>query len=168
MARDVGAAGRIEVGSDIGFERRWRRIQWVVWTLMILLVIAGLSGAFGRGPLSMATVSSLHNTMLVRYERIARLRTPARIDVVIRQDPGAGDLRVVISTSLMKSLRPEQTLPSPLSMQTGVDGTTMTFAHAQVPFRLRFSQEPASIGITRGTISIADDEGVAIHQWVNP
>jgi hypothetical protein len=143
-------------------------VQWAMWLLMLVLVLAGLAGAFGRGALSSRTVNSLHQIIAVRYERLLRTKTPAKIELTVRESQSADDFRILISTELMQSIRAEQTSPLPVSMQTGAEGTLMSFSHVQAPFRLTLSQEPSHAGVLRGAITMPGNEGVAIHQWVYP
>lgn len=63
----------IEITEDLSFQRRAWIMQRVAWTIMLLLTIAALLGAFGRGTLSSARVTSPGSVMSAEYERFARL-----------------------------------------------------------------------------------------------
>ena len=47
--------------------------------VLFLLVLAGLCGVFGRGPLATATIRSADGAVTVTYDRFARFRTPSSI-----------------------------------------------------------------------------------------
>ncbi|HTU90761.1 MAG TPA: hypothetical protein VMF69_11850 [Gemmataceae bacterium] len=67
----------IEAGCDPEFERRWWRIQRIIWGILVLLLLAGVAGVFGHGPLSEATIHPSGSQLQVRYDPLARRETPS-------------------------------------------------------------------------------------------
>src|SRR5213595_1235399 len=69
---------RPRFGFDEQFEDRWWHVEFVGWIVMLALVVAGLAGVVGRGPIASARAAG---ATTVEYERIARYQTPTRIVV---------------------------------------------------------------------------------------
>ncbi|WP_013334272.1 hypothetical protein [Gloeothece verrucosa] len=77
-----------DIATDPSFEDQWWEILKVARGTMVVLVLAPLTGIFGRGPLSKATVDSFIVPLHVQYERFPRFRTPASIEVTFsKQTP---------------------------------------------------------------------------------
>src|SRR5688500_11374240 len=62
--------GAIEVDQDLDHVRSLWRVQRVGWVIMLLLVIGGLLGLFGKGPLAEHQVQT--NGLTLDYDRFAR------------------------------------------------------------------------------------------------
>jgi hypothetical protein len=167
MARNVTALGNIEVGSDIDFEKRWRRTQWIVWTVMILFVIAGLLGLFGRGPMSKKTVTE--GATQVEYERFARYRTPAPMTVsLLPSNASSPQVEMQLDDTLLDGLRAEQTKPQPLSWRHAGSSAVLTFDRPRSGMlRVHFAQEPPRAGPTTGHV-VVDGHSFTIKQFVYP
>jgi hypothetical protein len=75
---DVG----IQVGFSQNFEDTWWRIQRIGGVVM-LLVLAGIGGLFGRGLFSKTTATQSGSHLQITYEWVARYQTPSIIDVVV-------------------------------------------------------------------------------------
>jgi hypothetical protein len=167
MIRNVAGPDGIESGSDIGFEKRWRRTQWIVWVVVSLFVIGGLAGVFGRGPLSKRVVDS--GPVRIEYERFARFKTPATITIMVRSQPDSPQpITVTVDDELLEAVRIEQTSPRPADLQASVQGTTFTFGRRpQGITSIRFVQEPAKIGSQLGRLGI-DGQAFVLHQFVYP
>jgi len=137
-----------------------------MWSICGVLVIGGLLGVFGRGPLSKATLGSPEDAVRLEYERFTRFRTPAVLTLTLAgmqlQSPA---VRVRISNELMESIKLEQTVPRPVATALTTEGTLLTFqtASASAGGVLRFAQEPGRIGVRHGHISI---EGVREFDFV--
>jgi hypothetical protein len=71
----------LEAASSVDFEWRWARFARIVYLLESLVLLAGLAGLLGRGPLSRATAGARGGPLWVEYEQRARLRTPTTLTV---------------------------------------------------------------------------------------
>src|SRR5947209_496293 len=70
----------VETGFDPSFEDRWWRFMKGTRTAFALLMIVGVSGLFGRGPLSKTSAYTDHG-LQVEYERMIRFKTPSQVKV---------------------------------------------------------------------------------------
>ena len=44
----------IEVGEDLEFQRKWWRFENLAWILFTLVIVLDIAGLFGRGPIAKA------------------------------------------------------------------------------------------------------------------
>jgi hypothetical protein len=95
---EVQRAGDLELNQDLRFQRRMWAVQRIGWAVMALVVLAGLLGLFGPGPLSSATAGKEEGPLLVEgYERFVRFRIPTTLQV--RLDPLGRGRRAFGSTA---------------------------------------------------------------------
>lgn len=126
----LSRTGDVEVGSDLVFEQRWWGIQKTAWGTMVLLVLAGLAGVFGRGPLSKATAQAQGEgaPLRIQYERFPRFKTPTALEVYVDQPAIAScQARVRLSGQMMNALRIQRVIPEPISTEPLPDGAIFTF-----------------------------------------
>jgi hypothetical protein len=86
----------LQIDDDLRFQRRTWRIQRIGWIAFALLVLAGLLGVFGSGPLSRAEATG--EGVRIEYDRFARLQSSATLRITI--DPAAvrdGAIRLVLA-----------------------------------------------------------------------
>jgi hypothetical protein len=167
MARNVSPVDSIEVGSDLDFEKRWRRVQRVLWTVMSLVVVAGLLGLFGRGPLSHG--KAIGRSASAEFERFARFKTPAQITFLVPGGISGSSLDVFVDAPLLESLRIEQTKPQPVDMRAEPGGgATMQFLKStSAPFTVHFTQEFSKVGPQEGELMVAGEQ-LQLRQFVYP
>jgi len=71
--------------QEPGRRRRAHAAQLAGWAVVAALLVAGLAGLAGPGPLSTATASA--PLVVVSYERFARQQGVTTLDVTVRSDP---------------------------------------------------------------------------------
>lgn len=155
----IGRAGELDVGMSERFEERWWKVERIGWGVMLLFVLAGLSGVFGRGPLSRATAEAPDGSMRVEYERFARNHTPGMLAVTLR---GAALVppraTVWLSRELTDALPVSRVVPQPVSTTPRADGTLYTFdvPAATDSATVHFAVEPATPWRKRGQVRAGD------------
>lgn len=85
----------LQIDEDLAFQRRSWRWQRAGWLGFVALIVAGLLGVFGAGPLSRAESSGAG--LRIEYDRFARTQAPTSL--VIHIDGGAaraGAVRLVL------------------------------------------------------------------------
>src|SRR3954470_5036036 len=100
------------------FERKWIRLEHIVWVLMVIVVIVGLAGGLGRGPAvrAQAAVSPIQ----VEYERVVRYQTPTEITVRSVGESGIG--RLFVGRALLDRLQLRQVIPQPIGAEPRREG----------------------------------------------
>lgn len=164
------SVGRIEVEEDLGFlkrEWRWQRIGWVG---MGLLVVAGLLGAFGNGPLSKRQVGNTAH-FAVEYERL--LRHGARAELTFQIAPALQPdtiVQLILPLSYVRALQLEFTAPQPL--QQSMQGQDVMFgfraAGADRPLEIVAQVRPLGYGNVRGRVALPNALALTINHFVLP
>jgi hypothetical protein len=159
----------VAVGEDLKFQGKWWRFEQVVWTVITLILIADVAGAFGRGPLAKAERRSSDGTMDIQYERIERTGTPSKMH--IRFSPGAvhnGQIKLFVSESLVGKLGTQRVVPSPQSAVVGDGGLTYTFPASTPPMSIELVLQPSGPGVNKFTVKIPGADSVQARVVVVP
>lgn len=83
-ARQRGRA--LEIEQHDAFQRREWRAERIGWAFLALLVLAGLSGLLGTGPLSWATAGGSSDKVLVQYQRVTHHEADDAITLTFVED----------------------------------------------------------------------------------
>lgn len=161
--------GSLEIDEDLVFERRQWAVQRVGWVVMLLILVAGLIGLLGPGPISHAQVSS--GALAAEYERVVRKQAPSELHV--RLEPGAapeGEVALLIAQDYLDKVEIRHVLPEPSEMATAPDGTIFRFTvdAPDQPSEITFDIEPSEPGVARGQIGLLEGDGVTIEQVIFP
>lgn len=139
--------GKVAVGEDLQFQRRWWRFENVVWIFFVLIIVADLSGILGRGPLANEHRRSADGTLDLRFERVERANTSS----IMTMQFGAsavhdGKLQLYVSDSILKKLGAQRVIPQPEVSAVGEGGVTYTFAATSRPMTVQIELKPSFIG----------------------
>jgi hypothetical protein len=149
-------------------EYEYHRREWIAqrigWVVLVLLLVAAVSGLFSSGPLSHTTAQAGSNQ--IEYERFARYS--ARTKLVVATSSTAvlvGNLPVQISRSFIDAHRIESITPEPKTVSAMGDAIEFVFdgSTRRIVFRL----EPDSIGRHEGELRIGSD-AVRLSQFIYP
>lgn len=140
----LAKVSRIEVGFDRAFENHWWIVLRVIWKVMAIAMVLGLTGLLGRGPVAKRTARA---PGLVTYDRLLRFKTPAEIDLELaskRSEP----LTVEITGSCFHRARVQRIMPPPVSSLPCGQGALYRFPEAAAGSTVFVSiaLEPGSIG----------------------
>ena len=159
----------IAVGEDLDFQRRWWKLEKVIWSIFVLILIADLSGALGRGPLANAKAQTSDGTLHVKYERIQRENTSSIMTVL----PGAaaihnGQFQLFVSDSILKQFGAQRIIPQPATSTVGGGGVTYTFPATTTPMTVQFELKPSFIGAHPFTLAVPGSEAIQAKSFVLP
>jgi hypothetical protein len=159
----------MDLGYDPKIEQGWVRIQFVAWIVMTVLVVAGLSGVFGRGPLANATAASADGAVRVTYERFVRFRTPTATTITL-QGPFAGPVTVTFSQRELTIDPVQNVVPRPIAQRAVPDGVAFVFAPppAGGPATIAFTEQPATLAAGHPTISVGNEAPFKLLRVVYP
>jgi hypothetical protein len=159
----------IEVGENLDFQRRWWRFENVVWVLFTLIIVLDLAGLFGRGPIAKAERRSADGTIDVKYERIERTDSPSMLSINFSQ-PAIQDekIKLYVSESLVKELGTQRVVPAPLETRIGNGGLTYTFPASTVPASVDLALEPSGPGVYDFTIGVVGATPIHAKVFVVP
>ncbi len=161
--------GEIEVAQDLAFQRREWALQRVLWVAIAVLLLAGLAGLFGSGPLSHAETGTA--ALSLEYERLARLYTPSELKV--RIGPGAatdGTVVLWLDRAFLDTNKLEAVLPEPEDEEAGGERVIYRFAVAEPgsPIEVTFELEPERVGRVEGRVGLVEGPELAFGQFVYP
>lgn len=161
--------GKVAVGEDLAFQRKWWRFEKIIWSVFVLLLLADLSGLLGRGPLANAKRNTADGSLLVKYERVQRENTPSILTILpSAQSVHDGNLRIFVSDSIVKQLGAQRVIPQPSVSQVGNGGVTYTFPATATPITVQIELKPSFIGPHAFTVGIPGDEAITAKTLVLP
>jgi hypothetical protein len=121
---DEFASRQVPIKEDMRFQRRSWIVERIGWSVLVLLALIGLSGAFGIGPLSWQTAQG--GSLSVEYERFQRITRLARFtfEVKAQTEP---ELRLHLSRAFQQEFEISKIQPEPTRSTAGADGMDLTF-----------------------------------------
>jgi hypothetical protein len=151
----------VAVGEDLDFQRKWWRFENAAWVVFTLIIVLDLAGLFGRGPIAKAERRSADGTIDIKYERILTVQF-AQSAI---QD---GKIKLYVSESMVKELGTQRVIPAPLDTVVGDAGLTYTFSASKPPATVDLALEPAGPGIYDFAIGVAGAQPVHARVLVVP
>jgi hypothetical protein len=165
----AGVNEEVELGEDLSFQRRWWRFERGAWSVIVLLLLCDVAGLFGRGPLANATRSSADGSLMVRYERIERARTPSLIKLELGPEAlQSGVAQLFVSNSMVGDLGAERVIPQPERTTIGHNGLIYSFPAQSTPASVMIELRPRHIGVSRVDVGVPGHDSVHMSVFVFP
>jgi hypothetical protein len=166
---EIRRVGSLEISEDLEFERGEWRVERAAWGVILLLLVAGLLGAFGGGILSHAEAES--GPLALEYERLARQRAPTELR--LRIAPGTatdGDVRIWFDRAYLDLIAIERIEPEPAAAATGEDRVVYRFAlvNPSQPAEVMVRYQPVVAGTTTLRLGVVDGVEIGVNQFVYP
>jgi len=117
MDEDELVSRRHPVEEDMRMQQRVWRFERVGWYALVLVVLAGLAGVFGNGPLSDAQVTSEDGRVQVEYQRLSRSGTTDNLRITVRGTAGK-PVMLLLGGSLLREASIETLQPEPQVSQS--------------------------------------------------
>jgi len=162
--------GDIELEHDDRLLRADWKVQHAGWWVFAAIILAGLLGAFGGGPLSRASFADQSAGFSVRYERIARWETAVlmRITLLPRDDQSQTAM-VWIGNAYLEGAPVQWINPSPQRALTRADRTLYEFPiGAGQSGTITFEFRPERAGLHTLRIGRGEHAGAELSQFVLP
>lgn len=113
MSDDELLSRRHPVEEDMPMQQRVWRFERVGWYVLVMIVLLGLAGLFGNGPLSDAEVVSPDGRITVEYQRLSRSGTTDQLFITVQGTPGEA-VMLQLEGSLFRQASIETLQPEPL------------------------------------------------------
>jgi len=155
---------RVRFGFDERFEDRWWKTEKTAWVLMIVLLLAGVAGVFGRGPLVRARTESAG--VAVEYDRILHYETPSRVTVTVPASESG--IRLFVNKALLDQFGSTGTRPQATASIPREDGAILVFPPAANDGRIQLLTEPATIGAPTLAVGLEGHPPAAFRVAVLP
>jgi hypothetical protein len=159
---NVTRHGDLEIEENMQAQRRLWKVQRAGRVVAGLILLLGLAGAFGGGPLSRNTVSS--GGCSVEYERIAYRDTPQVYRFKLAPEVvRTKRLRVSFDNEALSRVMFEQVVPEPATTRLMADGVLFEFEveEGEGGRELRFGFQSDAVG--RHTTRIGIEGCPALH-----
>ena len=151
--------------STVFMRRNWQ-VQRVGWVLMALVVLLGLAGLFGRGPLTRRNASAPGLTL--QYQRVLRLKATESLEFTLEARP-AGEARLDIDSGFVSRTEIERIIPEPPEISVSPEGQRLSFPAAgtgSVAVRLLFV--PKKLGRLRARFGTGEGTALPVSFFVLP
>ncbi|MFO7252799.1 MAG: hypothetical protein DIU60_018835 [Actinomycetes bacterium] len=153
--------------QEPGRRRRAHAAQLAGWAVVAALLVAGLAGLAGPGPLSTATASA--PLVVVSYERFARQQGVTTLDVTVRSDPAEPQVaRLWLAKDYVAGVRVRTVVPQPDSWIAVRDGVVLTFPAVHGVAAVQVTVSPQRAGLLRGALGAPDRRPAGFWQFVYP
>jgi hypothetical protein len=171
---DKGAVrkiGSLEINQDLEFERWSSLVQRIGWIAMALVILAGVLGLLGPGPLNDRVAGQKDSPLWVNYKRFGRLQAP--LNMQVHAGPSiakAGLLQLWLDRDYAQGLQLKQVFPEPVRTEVGASRFTFTFpvTGPSAEAIVTFTFEPEQFGSVHGTVGVEGGPTVELDQFIYP
>jgi len=158
----------LQVDQDLPFQEKEWTAERAGWIIGLLLLLAGLAGLFGGGPLSRA--APRQGPLRLEYSRFVRYRAPEVLTVQV--DPGVSGetLQLWVDRAYLEDFELQQIVPAPDQTRVLPDRILYEF-QAQPgdgPLRVTFQLRPQAAGSRSGRVGLEGGDTVTFRQFVYP
>jgi len=161
----------LHIEEDRAHSRLEWRIEHVGWAVMALLLVAGLLGLLGYGPLSQVQVGD-PGTLSLTYDRLQRASAPSEYHFTVAPSLARdGRLRLRFDDALLEEVEIQSIIPEPDQVRSGPGYTLYVFAMDDArgpPAHIQFQFQQATFGHVRGNVTTEGAAPLSIDQIVFP
>ena len=158
----------VEVGFDEQFETTWARVEQAGRIAMCILVVVGMAGAFGAGPIDHARLGDVARGA-VDYQPIARFGAPTQVTLHLPPVVHDGRMVVTISSNFLEPFSLQSIAPQPLDQRTVEGNLQLTFSVSGggIGNFVRLHGKPAQIGPIPLAVEMPG-QSIRFRPWVLP
>jgi hypothetical protein len=158
----------LELADEEEFHQRMWRVRHVGRVGMVLILVAGVGGLLGMGPLSRTEVRG-PDGLRIEHARFVRAEATQTITVHI-PTPSPGGYRLALGRALLDRVRIDSVVPNPVRTEVLADGVGYVFAAGPVaaPVVATFHFTPRSIGIVQAGVGVPGLAPLTIWMLVYP
>lgn len=166
----VKKVGSLEIVEDVKFQKQEWTFERIGWIGMALLILLGLLGLFGDGPISRATQTS-PGGLKVTYERFERQTSPSNMQLEFPQEAVQnGQLRWWINRDYVERVQIDGIIPNPEQVETTADRIiyTVNAQDATGPIRIKLNISAEESGNLAGEVGWLDGDSLQFSQFIFP
>ena len=161
----------LEVGQDLNYQRKMWRIQRVGWVVMTIILLAGVLGLFGVGPISEAQAVADNGSLKIDYHRFARYETSTKVtiylDPVVTQQE---EVRLWVKQDFLRPVQIQRISPDPQSEEVAKGGQVFVFKIDEPgqPAEISIYLWPQLVGLNDGGVGLDGADPVRFRQLIYP
>ena len=161
----------LEAKEDLTFQERSWRWEMAGQIAVVLLILAGLAGLFGGGPLSEQRLTAASGGLRADYPRWVRNHSAFNLQLQVA--PRAvknGRVEIWIGQSLLQALQIESVSPEPEAVELGQDRLIYRFRVAD-PGELApivFHAKANGVGSRQGRLGLLAGETLQLRTFIHP
>ena len=157
-----------EVKTYPRFELGWNRLQTAIEILVATVVVAGLLGLFGTGPLSSATTQGSNKDVAIAYERILRRTVQTELSINLTKPAVGSTLEVLMPDAFLNDMSIASSSPRASAMRVEPQGVAYVFdVGAAGTGRITFTLKPKGYGAIASPF-VVGGETIVLHQFIFP
>jgi hypothetical protein len=168
---DLKRISGIDINQDMDFQWREWRLHHVAWVFFGAILLAGLLGLLGQGPLSGGRAGEAGGPIALEYERIDRFGAPTGLRVMLAANAGStGSARIAFNREFMDGISIEEIVPEPTEAETSAEEVMYTFAidNTSQPASIRMDFEHERIGTLQGMVRLEGGPQLEFSVFVWP
>lgn len=164
----IREVGDLQIAEDMPFQERMWRAERIAWACFALLILAGLLGLFGGGPLSTATIE--RGPLRVAYNRFERFGRPGTLEVQIAPAASSETAEIWLPHAYLQQLEVTSIAPQPREVRDDGEGLIYIFDLSQPgqAARITFHIMPMRPGPLSGAVGSGAGEPARFTQFVYP
>lgn len=150
----------------LSFEANARRIGFLV---LIMIVLAALSGLFSRGHFSHVERSNADHTLTLRYERFNRQQSD--VDMEISTTAASGDtLTVTLGGDFMQAFKIDTLQPQPDRTWSQGENLVLEYERRSLPSgsTIWLGLLPQEAGSNTSTVTVNNGPALSVWQFTYP
>jgi hypothetical protein len=161
---------KLDIEEDMNFQRKSWAFQRFGWVLFALIVLGGLLGLLGEGPLSKTTVTG-QSGFRIEYDRFTHRASGTDITINPGDAPisSEGTIEIEFSQDFLKDYTIDRSIPEPDSESLSGDKLVYSYkVDDGGPAQIVLHIQPEKAGIYHAEIGIKDADAVTIDQIIYP
>ena len=159
----------VAVGEDLQFQERWWKLERLIWSFFVLVLLADVLGVFGRGWLAKAKLAEPDSGIIVDYERVQRASTPSIVTIkFLPESISNGTVQLFVSNSMVKQLGAQRIAPQPERSVVGNGGITYYFPVSGGISDVQIALQPSFPGYRGFTMQVPGLKPIGAHVVVVP
>ncbi|HEX5161547.1 MAG TPA: hypothetical protein VFV88_07475 [Steroidobacteraceae bacterium] len=153
------------LNEPLPFQRREWVVQRVGWVAFALIVLAGLAGLFGDGPLAHRVAAN--GALKIEYDRLIRRDAQTTWKLTPLAAPVDGRYRVALDADWAQHYRIHAIQPVPESARLA-DGRWEYEFEASAGVPIMFHVEARRMGTLRGSVRLDEAPSLELSQFAYP
>ena len=160
----------LELDQDLPFQKKWWKREKIAWWIMILIVIAALSGLTGNGILSRGIAGNKTDKIWIEFHRFLRNKSGSIIHVHINEQENNNKIELLINRDYAKNIRIEQVIPESEEVETSTDYIVYKFktTEEKSPQLITFYIKPEGYGKHKAVFKLKDGTFIDFTQFIYP